>query len=289
MKLVTINTHSLIEENYQKKLEQFVDFTIKENPDIIAMQEVNQSIDAPVWHMPLTGFSPSLNMMPPIRKDNHALQAAMKLLESRNPYYWTWLPVKLGYSKYDEGMAIFSKRPITEVKSFYISKFEDYNYWKTRQVLGVKVQGSSDWFYTVHMGWWDDKEDCFKEQWERFQMQLQLDNLSYNIWLLGDFNSPAEVRMEGYDLIKNSGFNDTYFLAKEKDCGITVEGVIDGWRDKVDDINGLAGMRIDQIWCKHIPSVRFSKVIFNGQNTPIISDHFGVMIEIDESVFNKGV
>ena len=29
MKLVTINTHSLIEENYQKKLEQFVDFTIK--------------------------------------------------------------------------------------------------------------------------------------------------------------------------------------------------------------------------------------------------------------------
>ena len=23
-------------------------------------------------------------------------------------YYWTWLPVKLGYGKYDEGMAIFS-------------------------------------------------------------------------------------------------------------------------------------------------------------------------------------
>ena len=39
MKLVTINTHSLIEENYEKKLEQFVDFVCQETPDIIAMPQ----------------------------------------------------------------------------------------------------------------------------------------------------------------------------------------------------------------------------------------------------------
>ena len=289
MKLVTINTHSLIEENYEKKLEQFVDFVCQETPDIIAMQEVNQSVSAPVWKDSLSGFSPSIDLMPPIRKDNHALQAAVQLHANRLPYYWTWLPVKLGYGKYDEGMAVFSKKPIIEVRNFYISSFQDYQYWKTRKVLGVRVEGCDDWFYTVHMGWWDDKEDSFKEQWERFQKQLQVKELSYNIWLLGDFNSPAEVRMEGYDLIKNSGFCDTYDLAKEKDSGITVEGVIDGWRDKIHNINEVTGMRIDQIWCNHMPSVCSSMVIFNGQKTPIISDHYGVMIEIDESAFSKGV
>ena len=217
MKLVTINTHSLIEENYPQKLNQFVDFICRETPDLIAMQEVNQSIDAPIYDNPLSGFSPSPDCMIPIRKDNHALQAAALLHAHCLPYYWTWLPVKLGYSKYDEGMAIFSKSPITDIDCFYISTFHDYNYWKTRQILGVKVADSNDWFYTVHMGWWNDEEDPFRDQWKRFKEHLDAKNHSYNIWLLGDFNSPSEVRNEGYDLLKNSGFSDTYELAKTKD------------------------------------------------------------------------
>lgn len=86
---------------------------------------------------------------------------------------------------------------------------------------------------------------------------------------------------EGYDLIKKSGFYDTYELAKEKDSGITVEGIIDGWRDKIENPDTLKGMRIDHIWCKNQCSVRSYHVIFNGQNAPVISDHFGVMIETD--------
>ncbi|MBQ8378789.1 MAG: hypothetical protein IJX42_06640 [Oscillospiraceae bacterium] len=46
MKLMTLNTHSLVEENYEKKLDTFVKGVISEKPDIIALQEVNQSIDA---------------------------------------------------------------------------------------------------------------------------------------------------------------------------------------------------------------------------------------------------
>lgn len=281
MKLVTINTHSLIEENYPEKLNQFVDFICKETPDLIAMQEVNQSVSAPVWDNPLSGFSPSLKCMTPITNDNHALQAAVQLHANRLPYYWTWLPVKLGYGRYDEGLAIFSKTPITDVDVFYISSFQDYQYWKTRQILGVKVAGCKDWFYTVHMGWWNDEEDPFPSQWERFKKHLEAKNHSYNTWLLGDFNSPSEVRNEGYDLIKKSGFFDTYLLAQMKDDGFTVEGIIDGWRDKIDNSDASKGMRIDHIWCKRQTSVRSSLVIFNGQKEPIISDHFGVMIEAD--------
>lgn len=281
MKLVTINTHSLIEENYSQKLEQFVDFICRETPDLIAMQEVNQSTCSPIYKTPLPGFSPISDKLPSIRKDNHALQAALRLHANGVSYHWTWLPVKLGYGKYDEGMAIFSKFPIAEIDHFFISTFEDYQYWKTRQTLGVKVAGCDDWFYTVHMGWWNDEEDPFKEQWERFKERLQSKNFSCKTWLLGDFNSPAEVRNEGYDLIKASGFYDTFQLASETDNGITVEGVIDGWRDKLENPDAFKGMRIDHIWCDRNVPVRTSRVVFNGQNEPVISDHFGVVIETE--------
>lgn len=43
MKLLTINTHSLIEKNYESKLNLFADAISHHHPDIIAMQEVNQT------------------------------------------------------------------------------------------------------------------------------------------------------------------------------------------------------------------------------------------------------
>lgn len=48
---------------------------------------------------------------------------------------------------------------------------------------------------------------------------------------MGDFNSLDNVKGEGYELICNSGWKDTYVLAEEKDDGITVEEEIDGWRE----------------------------------------------------------
>ena len=42
MKLITLNTHSLIEEHYEEKLHAFAEVVRKEKPDILALQEVNQ-------------------------------------------------------------------------------------------------------------------------------------------------------------------------------------------------------------------------------------------------------
>lgn len=279
MKLVTINTHSLIEEHYQEKLEQFVQFICKETPDLIAMQEVNQSVNAPVWKQSHSGFSPAPSCRIPIREDNHALQTALRLQEAHLHYYWTWLPIKLGYDRYDEGLAILSKTPLKKIDAFSISHFQDYHNWKTRKILGVQTADSNDWFYSVHMGWWNDSEDPFPAQWKRLKKHVKTEQNGSNHWLMGDFNSPAEVRNEGYDLVKQSDYFDTYLLAQTKDSGITVEGVIDGWRDRLENPHTLKGMRIDQIWCKHPVPIRSSAVIFNGQNEPVISDHFGIMIE----------
>ena len=43
MKLLTLNTHSLEEPGYVEKTEKFIEMLSKEQPDIVALQEVNQS------------------------------------------------------------------------------------------------------------------------------------------------------------------------------------------------------------------------------------------------------
>ena len=47
---------------------------------------------------------------------------------------------------------------------FLTSKTDDYENWKTRRILGIQPEGSSDWFFTVHMGWWNDEEEPFVDQ-----------------------------------------------------------------------------------------------------------------------------
>ena len=43
MKLMTLNTHSLEEEDYEAKLHAFAEGVCRAEPDIIALQEVNQT------------------------------------------------------------------------------------------------------------------------------------------------------------------------------------------------------------------------------------------------------
>lgn len=301
MKIITINTHSLEEPEYEQKLYRFVDVVLEEQPDILAMQEVNQSVQAePFPESELTGYMRCPDYSGQVRRDNHAARLAGLLREKGMLYHWAWVPAKLGYGKYDEGLAVFSRQPIEEVDSFRISRCADYGNWKTRRILGVKNEDG--WFYTVHMGWWDDDEEPFVEQWGRLEAHLK-ENRNLPIWLMGDFNSLDRISGEGYDLVSESGWKDTYRLAQKRDCGITVGKMIDGWRERLSAQKhpeaaeageksggdgsaacdpGLEGMRIDYIWCRHPVEVCSSCVICNGERYPVVSDHYGVMIETGE-------
>ena len=68
MKLLTLNTHSLIEPQYREKLDVFVKAIARLKPDIIAMQEVNQSRLSKIIQND-GAF--------PIRQDNHALSVVL--------------------------------------------------------------------------------------------------------------------------------------------------------------------------------------------------------------------
>ena len=270
--MLTLNTHSLIEQNYEEKLVYFVNAMVKYEPDIIALQEVNQTSDeSSLSDKFLKGYTQCQSAVP-LKKDNHAYRVVKLLLEKNINYYWTWLPIKNGYDKYDEGLAILSKKEILETDTVLVSCINDYNNWKTRKILGI--YSGDEWFYSVHLGWWDDKSDPFSDQWSRLSKRL---TGKENVWLMGDFNNCAEIRNEGYDLIKKSGWQDTFEIAREKDDGITVGTVIDGWKDKITDTNG---MRIDFIWTNSENIIERTNVIFNGKNEPVISDHYGVMITV---------
>lgn len=278
MKLLTLNTHSLAEPDYEKKLRIFADLVIRERPAVMALQEVNQTISSPPLKAvpPKSGYRPCPGFDGPVREDNHAWNLAKILREAGLFYYWTWVPAKLGYDIYEEGLALFSLEPIEDGEQFFISQSQSFANWKTRKIVGIQVGGQ--WFYSVHMGWWADEEEPFARHWDRVREGLKrhLDR-EMAVWIMGDFNSPDDKRGEGYDHVKASGWLDTYDLAVEKDSGITVGRVIDGWRQEDRE---QPGMRIDYIWCGHKVPVKKSEVICDGGKDPVVSDHYGVMATI---------
>lgn len=274
MKLLTLNTHSLVEDLYEEKLNEFVDTIFHAKPDILALQEVNQTCtEEVISKSDLTGFFPCEDNTI-IRRDNHVYNAVKKLQKKGLHYYWTWIGMKLGYDKYDEGIALMSLSPIISTDVALISKINDYHNWKTRKIIGICTEKyPAEWFYSVHLGWWNDEDEPFKGQWERTDSHMKKHE---TVWLMGDFNSPAEITNEGYDMIAAANWYDSYLYAKEKDNGITVDKVIDGWKERP---TCKDGMRIDLIWCNKQPDVNSSNVIFNGINRKVVSDHYGVMVD----------
>lgn len=275
MKLLTLNTHSLTESAYQEKLSEFVCTIISEKPDIIALQEVNQSIDSQI--VPderLKNYFPCGSI--PVHEDNHAYSVVNLLDLNGLEYHWTWLGIKRGYDILEEGIALLSRSPVLNADAFTVSSFDDYENWKTRKIVGIQTEKYPESrFYSIHLGWWSDDEEPFQNQWKKLCSYMENKG---RVWLMGDFNSPAGQRNQGYDMIINSGWYDSFVLAAHKDDGITVVGTIDGWKGR----NEAVGMRIDQIWCNEKADVISSEVIFNGKNRAVISDHYGVITEIKD-------
>lgn len=288
MKIMTINTHSLAEPDFGRKREWFVEVLLREKPDILALQEVNQTRTAPERAGGLTrGYRPCPGVAIPLREDNYAAWLAERLEAQGLPYGWSWLPSKIGYDIYDEGMALFSRTPIGEVEAYRISQADDYHNWKTRKILGIRPEGPEKvWYYSVHMGWWDDGEEPFVSQWQVLNRHMaERKAEGARVWLLGDFNSPSQVRGQGYDRVVGDGWLDSYELASEKDSGITVGHVIDGWRERSSEGETQKGMRLDYLFCSEPVAVVRSQVMCDGTLDPQVSDHYGVMITIRQGRF----
>ena len=81
LKVLTLNAHSLLEWDAAFCLDSLTDAIIRENVDVVVLQEVNQSVEAA--HVPMdvlktAGYVPCPTDAQ-IRSDNYALAAARLL------------------------------------------------------------------------------------------------------------------------------------------------------------------------------------------------------------------
>ncbi len=263
MNLLTLNCHSWQEENQMEKI-QHIARAIKEQAyDVIALQEVSQSIDAKV----VTGN---------IKQNNFGLVLQQELEKlGVSDYELVWDFAHMGYDTFEEGLAILTRYPIKETHSFFVSKSTDTDFWKTRKIVGVTLDfnGEEMSFYTCHLGWWSDEEEPAKYQMEQLLETVQG---TEPYFLMGDFNNSAHIEGEGYDyLTSTAGLHDTYLLASDKDSGVTVEGKIAGWDENKQDL------RIDLILASSPAKVTSSRVVFNGHNRDVVSDHYGVEVTLE--------
>lgn len=270
MKLLTLNTHSLMEDNYLHKMNVFVEAIKKHQPDVIALQEVMQ---------PINESKSSYNCITcgkiKLKNGNHGINVAKALEKEGLSYYYIWLGIKKSYSKFDEGVALLTKKEPEEIKEICLSRFDEYENWKTRKALAVRI--GKEWFYSVHTGWWWDKDSPLENQIKVLVNSLPKDGQG---WLMGDFNSIATEQCTGYDMIVGMGLIDTYNSALLRDNGITATKSIDGWKNgDLDD-----AIRIDYIFCVKKEDIKSSYVIFNGKNEEIISDHYGIIVTVEREI-----
>ena len=137
MKLLTLNTHSIIDESYDDKIKVFCEAIIKYEPDVIALQEVMQPIAGEKAEKDdlLKGVGRI-----PVKSGNFAYNVLKRLKKHNSNYHGVYFGIKKAYDKYDEGLAILSNKEINTTEITQLTKFNDYNNWKTRFSLGAGHQ-----------------------------------------------------------------------------------------------------------------------------------------------------
>lgn len=261
MKLLTLNCHSWFEDEQDRKLDYLAEGIKEHDYDVIALQEVSNLHGEENPHV--------------MNKSNYVTVLLQKLEAlGVTGYHGIWSFSHFsGPNRFEEGSAILTKHKIVSQDSFVVTQDDSVNSIKSRRILEAKIHynGKIITVYSCHMGWWHDQIEPFKYQADQLLSHMKEEE---HIFIMGDFNNAASVSDEGYDYLLASGFYDTYTLAQQKDEGITVTGKIAGWEKNKEDL------RIDLILTNQKLDVVESKVIFNGKNHPVVSDHFGVHVEI---------
>lgn len=272
MKLLTLNCHSLLSPAYSRDCENFVREVLRLRPDLIALQEVNQTRTASPAAGDLAGWTPPAAGAL-LRADNHALRVARMLQEAGWPVHWTWTFAKIGYGRYEEGLALLSPGPLAQAEDWFITRSRDPENWKVRKALSARValDGRPARCICVHMGWWGEEEEPFPAQWEQVEAGARQGEPCL---VLGDLNAPAAERGGGYDFVTGRGWQDAWALARQQEGEGSIPGVIAGWEDRL--VQPV--MRIDHILTDTPLEVARAAIVLDGRDGPAVSDHYGVLV-----------
>ncbi|WHS51008.1 endonuclease/exonuclease/phosphatase family protein [Rothia sp. SD9660Na] len=275
MKLLTLNTHSWLEVHQIPKIFELAQFIVREQVDVVALQEVNQFVESAVVDTPL-GFVGGADRS--VRQDNYALLLNQFLEQLGYPYYWAWSVSHLGFDRYDEGVAILTRQPFKGCKLVDLSPaYTDQDVARRVAVavqLGEEFGGA--WVASTHMSWWKLGEVAlFADEFTQLERQMKQLADGAPVILAGDFNNAAQVQGEGYDLMIERGWIDTYRVAEQVTGEFTVHKSIHGWD------NLTQALRIDLVLTDRPTRVRTHEVVFPDTDETAISDHSGLLLTLD--------
>jgi maltose 6'-phosphate phosphatase len=273
MNLLTLNTHSWLEAEPLKKLAEIAKVILASESEIVALQEVNQKVNSKkVSSEQLTTFCP-VKAQTPIHEDNFAYLLVQHLAEKGQRYYWSWEMSHIGYDIYEEGNALLSKCPMTS-EALLVSESQAPTNYRTRKLLLADIKSSKGALSVVsgHFSWWENPRTGFAYEWAQLEQYLATKQQPFV--LLGDLNNPAGTA--GYQLVGNSHLplQDAFVVAEEMVGEATVEKKIDGWEKNEESL------RIDYVFVPENWQVRKYEVVFDGRKTPMVSDHFGLLIQV---------
>lgn len=264
MKFLTLNSHSWMEENAQEKFEILKEQILKAEYDVICFQEVNQEMASE--EVETDGYYQALPSAVAIHKDHFVRVLVEELAAQGLHYYWTWAYNHIGYDLLNEGVAVLSRQPL-RAEEILVSNMDDPKDYHTRRVAvaHTTVDGKEIAVASVHLSWWDKG---FQFEWPRIENYFS--QVGKPFILAGDFNNPAG--QEGYETILSSPFvlQDSFIEAKETRGTYTVCPGIDGWTDN------QVPLRIDYVFASQEWNIQNLHVIFDGQNLPLVSDHYGL-------------
>ncbi len=278
IKVLTLNTHSWVEIHQVHKIKLLADFILDQDIDLIALQEVNQNLISPTVPAP-EGFLALEDR--PLRDNNFALLLTALLRQAGAHYQWTWAGAHLGWNIYDEGSSILSKQPIQAGQHFQVSS-QEYGYRDVfrRCALACQIKLASGplWLVNVHMNWWHKQNRYFfAEDFNRLNQRVRQLADRGPLLLLGDFNVAAGPDSPGWQQMLELGWHDAFWHARRRQGEHTVQQAISGWEE-----NSLA-KRIDYVLASGPVTFSNYRVVFDGQQEPAISDHAGVLVELEAS------
>ena len=248
MKILSLNLHCFKEDNRINKLNKIIQF-IKENDiDVCLFQEAAQEISKPIIYGN-------------IKEGNNSYYISSKL-----NYNIIFHPIKMSFDILEEGLAIISKHPITNVYHKTISTTNSFETWHKRDYLKAVINNYT--FYNVHLGW-DIAGECGMTQIIRLLEDVNKENST--VLLCGDFNYADNSNEINYIKEKYYSLSDIYGLNSFDNP--TFHFQLDNTTQKYNQM-------IDFIFSNQKIFLKEFKIVFNNQDD-YVSDHSGLFAIID--------
>lgn len=281
MKMLTLNCHSLQGFDTNKQINEFVDQVVRENIAIFALQEANQPRKSACVTAEelrdLKYVKPCEEEQIPVKIGNFAYLLQKALRKVKLDFYWSWCACHELLGSFDEGLALFSLVPLSEVTADILAPEREIGYQDIRRhkiLAGKLANTEGSLVVTTHLD--GQLSNHFNVEWDTFSKRLQfLGAKKRPTYVLANVNVDAEEDVIGYEYMCRS-FQDTYVAAINKSDGLTIRDNLTEWGQK-----SLA-RRIDYILTNAKHEIVSSRVCFDGHESQKISNHAAVIIEIED-------